>query len=78
MEMVAHLSIVNSQLLLHSLWYLNTQQAHAALDDFGYVAGNDQTNLAFLLVRLVQDGVVMIELVEDLGQFIAIVGYSAG
>ena len=63
---------------LHSLRHFDAQQGHAVLDDLGHVAGNDQTRLLLALVLLVEDGVVVVELVEHLGQLVAVVGNAAG
>ena len=59
---------------LHSLWNFDTQQAHAILDDLGYVLRQHQTEESLLLIWFVQDGVVMIELVEHLCELVAVVG----
>ena len=61
-------------LILHSFRHFNTQQIHAVLDDLGNVLGQHEPYELLLLIRLVQDGIVVVELVEDLCQFIAVVG----
>ena len=59
---------------LHALRNLNTQESHTVLQDLRYVLGQHQADGLLLLVRLVQDGVIVIELVEHLGQLVAVVG----
>ena len=65
-------------LTLHALWDFNTQQSHTVLQDLGYVTGYHQTDLLLGFVLLVEDAVVMIELVEHLGELVAVVGNARG
>ena len=59
---------------LHTLRNLDAEESHTVLDDFGDIAGEDKAEGTLLLVGLVEDAVVMIELVEDLGELVAVVG----
>ena len=59
---------------LHALWHLDAQQTHGILDDLGYILGQHKTEELLLLVGLVEDRVVMIELIEHLGELVAVVG----
>ena len=63
---------------LHTLGHFDAEEAHAVADDLGHVAGQHQTHLLLGLVGFVQDGVVVVELVEDLRQFVDVVGDAEG
>ena len=60
--------------LLHALRHLDAQQTHAILDNLGDVLCQHQAHGLDVLVGLVEDGVIVIELVENFRQFIAVVG----
>ena len=59
---------------LHTLGNLDAQQAHAKLDDLANVLCQNQTEHLEVAVGLFHDAEVMVELVELLGQVIAVVG----
>ena len=58
----------------HAFGDFDAKETHAVLDDFGNVLGKHETDGLLLLVGLVEDRIVVIELVEHLGQFVAVVG----
>ena len=60
--------------MLHALWHLDAQQTHGVLDDLGHILGQNKAEELLLLIRLVEDRVVMIELIEHLGELVAVVG----
>ena len=59
---------------LHSLGNFDTQQAHGVLDDLRHVAGQHKAHGLLVGVGLVEYRVVVVELVEHLRQFVAVVG----
>ena len=65
---------LSRNMLLHALRHFDTQQSHGVLDNLGHVLGQHQTDGLLLLVRLVEDREIVVELVEHLGQLVAVVG----
>ena len=61
---------------LHPLRHFDAEESHAVAQRLGYVAGNDETREFLLIGVCSEDAVVVIELVELLGQFVAVVGYA--
>ena len=59
---------------LHTFWDFDAKQAHATLDDLCHVLGKHEADGLLLFVGLVEDRVVMVELVEHLCEFVAVVG----
>jgi hypothetical protein len=59
---------------LHAFGDLDAEKCHAVLQNLGHVASQHEAHGFLLLVGFVEDAVVVIELVEDLGEFVAVVG----
>ena len=64
--------------VLHPLGHLDAQQAHAVADNLRHVGSKYQAHLFLCLGVGIEDAVVVVELVELLGEFIAVVGDAAG
>ena len=54
--------------ILHSFWNLDAEQRHTILQDLCHVGCKNQTGNLLCLALSIQDAVVVIELVELLGQ----------
>lgn len=59
--------------ILHSFWNLDAEQRHTVLQDLCHVGCKNQTGNLLSLALSIQDAVVVIELVELLGQLVAVV-----
>ena len=59
--------------LLHAFGHLDAEQAHAEADDFGDCLGEGETEEFEGFVGLAEDGEVVVELVERLSEFVAVV-----
>ena len=57
--------------VLHSFWNLDAEQRHTVLQNLSHVGCKNQTGNLLSLALSIQDAVVVIELVELLGQLIA-------
>ena len=64
--------------LLHPFGHLDAEQAHAEADDFGNCLSKGETEEFEGLVGLAEDGEVVVELVERLGEFVAVVADARG
>ena len=64
--------------VLHPFRHFNTQQTHAVADNLGHIGGKNQSQGLFLRSVGVENAVVVIELIELFGQFIAVVGNATG
>ena len=64
--------------VLHPLGHLDAQQTHAVADNLRHVGSKYQAHLFLCLGVGIEDAVVVVELVELLGEFIAVVGDAAG
>ena len=69
---INHLSIIIYH--LHPLRHFDAKQTHAILDDLGYILCQYKAEELLLLIGLVEDRVVVIELIEHLGELVAVVG----
>lgn len=58
---------------LHAFGHLNAEQAHAEADDFCHCLGEGETEEFEGLVGLAKDGEIVVELVERLGEFVAVI-----
>ena len=63
---------------LHPLRHFDTQKAHAVLDGLRHTGRQLHTHIADGSVLLVQHAVVMVELVVQLRQLVAVVGDATG
>lgn len=59
--------------LLHPLWYLYAEQCHAILNHFSHVLSQYEAGNLLCFGICIEDAIVVIELIELLGQFVAIV-----
>ena len=64
--------------LLHAFGYLDAEEAHTVPDNLGNVLGQHEAHGLLLLVGFVEDRIIVIELVEHLCQFVALVGDARG
>ena len=64
--------------ILHTFRDFNAQEGHRTLDDLGDVFGEHEAEKTLLLIRLVENRVVVIELIKYLREFVAVVGNARG
>ena len=64
--------------ILHSFWNLDAEQRHTVLQDLSHVGSKNQTGNLLSLALSIQDAVIVIELVELLGQLVAVVSNTTG
>ena len=62
------------EVFLHSFRNLDAEKCHAVLDGLCHVLGDEQAELRLLVGVSIEDAEVVVELVECLGQFVAVVG----
>ena len=62
---------------LHSFWNLDAEKCHTVLQDLSDIGSKNQTGDFLCLALSIQDAVVVIELVELLGQLVAVVGNTS-
>jgi high-affinity nickel permease len=70
--------VVQVVVKLHAFGDFDAKEAHAVLDDIGDVLGEHEADGFLLLVGLIQNAIVVVELVEDLCELVAVVGNTAG
>src|SRR5574344_1652428 len=62
---------------LNAFRNLNTEKLHTILDGLAYILGKHKANNLLLVCIGIQNAIVMIELIEFLGEFVAVVGNAA-
>jgi hypothetical protein len=69
---------MRQRLLLHALRHLDAEQRHTVLDGLAHVGGEHQAEGLGLVGLSREDAVVVVELVEELGELVAVVGDACG
>ena len=70
--------VVQVVVKLHAFGDFDAKEAHAVPDDLSDVLGEHEADGFLLLVGLIQNAIVVVELVEDLCELVAVVGNTAG
>lgn len=60
--------------ILHALRHLDAKQTHTILDNLSYILSQHEAEELLLLIRLVENRVVVVELIEHLGELVTVVG----